>query len=419
MQARLLREVGPGHDIVSGGGAAGCAGRGGIDVKRRNGADVGGGAGDSSPGSVGAGAGGIGGASRAVGKSIVVAGEGKFAGSRAYRGSDVAEYTATLDQPIEVGGKRGLRQDLARAALQRAELDLTVRRGALVAEARRRYVAVQLAQAQQDNARERLVTSQRAAEVVRTKRGAGVAAGLDDVRTQVAVSLATIEVQKTTEHLAQARAQLVRLWEGNVAEANEPLPALVLPPALADAAAMLGQLQQGPRWQLAESWRATQQYQAALARSAAWPDVTLKVGHRWFEEGDDHAWIVGLSIPFPVWDRNQGGIRASREGTLRVDAEVAAARRALRENFAMSVARVRIAHETASRLENETLPLAKRSYALVEEGYRLGRHELLYLLEAQQTLFAVEAGVLDALGELHFALADLDELLGPPDAAMP
>ena len=50
----------------------------------------------------------------------------------------------------------------------------------------------------------------------------------------------------------------------------------------------------------------------------------------------------------------------------------------------------------------------------MEEGYRLGRHELLYLLEAQQTLFAVEAGVAGALGELHFALTDLDALLVSP-----
>ncbi len=337
-----------------------------------------------------------------------------FAGSRAYRGSALAEYTATLDQTIEVGRKRRLRVELAATALQRAELATEIRRGVVVAEARRRFVAWQVAQAEARIARERLESSRAAVEVVKTKRGAGVAGGLEEVRTQVAVSMAEVELEKTTQQLAQARAHLASLWQGQADEITGEAAGVTLVEPPMDELGLVRRLESGPRWQMTESWQTSQARSAELARAMTLPDVSLQVGHRWFEEGDDRAWIVGVSVPLPIFEHNADGVRAARAGVLRVNAEVAAEQRALRESLAASLARVKTAYASAARLENETLPMARRSFALVEEGYRLGRHELLYLLEAQQTLFAVEAGVAGALGELHFALTDLDALLVSP-----
>lgn len=334
-----------------------------------------------------------------------------FSGNRAYRGSALAEYTATLDQTIEVGGKRRLRNELAVAGRQRAELEVVIQRGVVIAEARRRFSRLQLAQAEREIARERLDTSRAAVEVVKAKRGAGASGGLEEARTQVAVSMAEVEVEKADRQLDQARLRLATMWGGRADEIVGDLAALALIEPDTDTAALWHRLQEGPRWQLTEILQANQVKQTAIARAQAWPDVSLKVGRRWFEESNDNAWIVGISVPFPIFDRNAAGVRAARAGEARINAEAAAQQRMLRESLSTNLERVNAAYAAAARLENETLPLARRSYALVEEGYRLRRYELLYLLEAQQTLFAVEAGVASALGELHFAMADLDELL--------
>jgi len=334
-----------------------------------------------------------------------------FAGSRAYRGSAMAEYTATLDQTIEVGGKRKLRTELATADLERAELALDIERGVVTAEARRRFVALQLAQAEREIAREKLATVRSSIEVVQAKRGAGASGGLEEARTQVAVSMSEVELEKANRQLAQAQKRLANLWGGSPGEVAGEVDALTLVEPAADASSLQRRLIEGPRWRLIESWQTSQSRLTAAARASAWPDVSVRVGHRWFEEGDDNAWLLGVSVPFPLFDRNADGIRAARAGEDRVRAEASAQQRRLRESLDTSLERVRAAYAAAARLETETLPLARRSYALVEEGYRLGQYELLYLLEAQQTLFTVEAGVAGALGELHFALSDLDELL--------
>ena len=318
----------------------------------------------------------------------------------------MAEYTATLDQTIEVGGKRRLRTELATAALERSELAVSIERGVVTAEARRRYTALQLAQSELEIARERLATVQSAVDVVQAKRGAGASGGLEEARTRVAVSMSEVEVEKASRELAHAQARLASLWGGPAEDVSGDVKALTLVEPFVDDPTLQRRLIEGPRWQLTESWQASQASQTDAARATAWPDVSVRVGHRWFEEGDDNAWLVGVSVPFPLFDRNADGIRE-----VRATAEASAQQRRLLESLDTSLDRVRTAYATAARLEQETLPLARRSYALVEEGYRLGQYELLYLLEAQQTLFTVEAGVAGALGELHFALSDLDELL--------
>jgi cobalt-zinc-cadmium efflux system outer membrane protein len=340
-----------------------------------------------------------------------------FAGRGDYSGTELAEYTAAIDQTIETGGKRGRRQDLARSALKQSELQLSVNRGTAVAEARRRYTALQLAQAKQNNARRLLETSQSAADVVLTKRGVGVVGGLDESRTRVTVSLAEIELARTSRDLELARERLVRLWDGHASEMKGDLPALELITPSTDPAALLSRLQSGLRWKWTESLRTSEEHRGELARAEAWPDLSLILGHRWFGDNVADAWIAGVTIPIPVLNQNRDGIRAAREGLQRVNAEVSAVRRGLRDALESNLARVKAAHEAALRLENETLPLARKSHSLVEEGYRLGRYDLLYMLEAQQTLFEVEAGLVAALGELHFAQIDLDELLGPVSPA--
>jgi len=42
------------------------------------------------------------------------------------------------------------------------------------------------------------------------------------------------------------------------------------------------------------------------------PDVTVGGGVRRLEESDDSALVFGISIPFPVFDRNQGARKAAR-----------------------------------------------------------------------------------------------------------
>ena len=50
----------------------------------------------------------------------------------------------------------------------------------------------------------------------------------------------------------------------------------------------------------------------ALEKSKSVPDITVSAGTKYLAGPDDTAFVVGVSIPLPIFDRNQGNISAAR-----------------------------------------------------------------------------------------------------------
>jgi len=48
-----------------------------------------------------------------------------------------------------------------------------------------------------------------------------------------------------------------------------------------------------------------------LAQSQSMPDVTLSAGFRRFEQGNDNALLFGVSVPFPIFDKNRDAVKAA------------------------------------------------------------------------------------------------------------
>ncbi len=340
-----------------------------------------------------------------------------FGGSGSFDGTDAAEYTVLLEQPIELGGKRRARRDLAAADLEEARLLADMALEELQAEVRRRFTRCLQARERLSQAKSLEQAAQSAADAVQIQKGVGAAAGLDDRRTRVALSLARIEVDRAGRDYDEARELLASLWDGNADfEAEGELQA---PGNLPESAVLEDLLHDSVRWELAGLPAERQRRALELARSSAWPDMALGVGHRWFEEDDAEAWVAGLTLSIPVFDRNQGNIEAATTTVRRTNAEVETRHRELRESLRSITASLRRSHEAASRLSDEALPLARETRELVAEGYRLGRYDLLYLLDAQKTLSEVERQWIDALAEFQLAVADLQSLVGdlPPSLA--
>ena len=61
-----------------------------------------------------------------------------------------------------------------------------------------------------------------------------------------------------------------------------------------------------------------QQHMIELEKSFRIPDLTVSVGPRRFEETGQSAWVAGISLPIPIFDRNQGARRAAEFDLKRV-----------------------------------------------------------------------------------------------------
>ncbi|MDP4361001.1 TolC family protein, partial [Escherichia coli] len=66
-----------------------------------------------------------------------------------------------------------------------------------------------------------------------------------------------------------------------------------------------------------------------LARLRPYPDVRLSAGWRHFNETNDDAVRLSVTVPIPVFDQNQGNILSAQENLAKTRAEREANRKTL------------------------------------------------------------------------------------------
>jgi len=136
-------------------------------------------------------------------------------------------------------------------------------------------------------------------------------------------------------------------------------------------------------------------------------DVTVSAGIRQFEETGDNGFLLGVRVPFPIFDKNRDAARASglRAESARISALATEARLKARQNSA--ALQLNTARERVNLLENEALPAAQAAYEASVKGYRAGRFDLTTTLNAQKDLIDAGVAVIAARRTFNNAQAEL------------
>jgi outer membrane protein, heavy metal efflux system len=135
-------------------------------------------------------------------------------------------------------------------------------------------------------------------------------------------------------------------------------------------------------------------------------------GVRYFNDTKESAFVLGFSLPLPLFDRNQGGILEASARLTKAELERRAAE--VRVSTALADAHQSLvnAADEVSTLHDEVLPAAEQAFQATQEGYRLGKFGLLDVLDIQRTLFETRGRYLEALATYHKAVAELERLSG-------
>jgi cobalt-zinc-cadmium efflux system outer membrane protein len=123
---------------------------------------------------------------------------------------------------------------------------------------------------------------------------------------------------------------------------------------------------------------------------------------------------VGISIPLPFFDRNQGNIQAAKYQINRVESQrevaVTEVNRALQEAYRT----LQASYHEVQQLQEEVLPGAESAFEGIQTGYRQGKFDYLEVLDAQRTLFTSRTRYIQALAEYNRAVAEVERLIGTP-----
>ncbi len=346
-------------------------------------------------------------AGRWLNPSILVDVE-NFAGGGGLSGFEQSESTFAIEQTFRLGGKRNLAVRAARAhqavasaecavILREAELETALLFSELAGAVRIHELALDAAKLSDDLT----VTVAR-----RVDAGAAAPPELSRAKADAAaLKAAAVETGADIERRSYA---LAALW-------GSAEPQFAVPLALE-----LGELGSNvasppathPRVTAAEATTRALRADQDAARAQAIPDVTVLAGLRRFQQSGDNAFVAGVSVPLPLFDRNRGNTRAAG---LRADASAenraAVEARLLADQRAM-VASVKAAINRLDILETEALPAAEAAYAATVRGYASGKFDLTTTLDGRATLIDTRIAVIQAALSLQIHELRLRSLIG-------
>ena len=312
------------------------------------------------------------------------------AGTGLYSGLQSSEYTLSAGLPIELGGKRGARVRAAEADLQVARLTGQLSVADVGLAVRQRYVAavaanqrVDLAQGVHDRNKELL-------RVASALVDAGREPPLHSLRAEAELAQAEAELKA-----AQAEALSTRFALGAMIPGEDvPVVGSVFP-ELRPPYSVLGDYS-GIEPRLARAERDAAQASVGLERSLGRPDLTASAGVRRFEESNDQAFVVGVSIPLPLWNHNQGNVAAAEARVRAATAREAVALADYQQQVAEARAAYFAAEAKAGTLEEKSLPQAEEALRLAEIGYRNGKFPLIDVLAAADARDEIRRDLIDA-----------------------
>ena len=147
------------------------------------------------------------------------------------------------------------------------------------------------------------------------------------------------------------------------------------------------------------------------AKREAYPDISLGVAvtHSEFQVSGDNpnAAALTLSLPLPLFDRNQANIGRARVDAKRFENDVARLELQVQHEVTDAVRRVDRASTLLDVYEKGMLDRADRALKVAESAYRAGSSSLIELLEAQRTYIDTRAQYLRAQHDYRQAVIDV------------
>lgn len=147
------------------------------------------------------------------------------------------------------------------------------------------------------------------------------------------------------------------------------------------------------------------------ARVEPIPDVNTQFTVQYDNSSDFTVAGIQATIPLPIWNKNQGGIRQAQAEISVASQNIDRVALDLKNRLASTFREYANARTQAETYANEILPRAVKTFDLVQRGYSLGEVGYLDLLTAQKTYMQTNLAYLDSLGSLWQNYTKIDGLL--------
>ena len=350
----------------------------------------------------------------------------EISGERANRevpASDAAaskfrESSIGLSQRFEIAGQQGHRRSAAQHAYNAALADRDDALLRLRADVEVTFLQVLALQRRIQSEDASVSLAVDAADAVGKRVAAGEDSRLDGNLSAVEAERARSQASAVRERLIEARARLAALIQappGEVLEAVGEIPETL---GTLTLEALLDRASRRPGLRALAERELSSRSRLELERAAVMPDITvgLSSGREGPPELRERVTTLSVSVPLPLFNRNQGAIGRARTELDRAQIERAAALRDGEASVRRYWQQLSSLVNRLRRLSTEVLPKLDENLMLSTKAYRAGEIGILQLIVVNRQALDARREYLEALTEFSEARVAL-QLAGAVSAA--
>lgn len=333
------------------------------------------------------------------------------------RGFGETEHTFALSQLIELGGKRSARIRHAQSGAGVAAIELESRQADVRANVTSLFIETAMAQRKLGLMSESIRLAGKLRSSAEERVMAGAAPEVETIRADVALSNVRLDSVIAHSGWMNAKTALAATWGANEPDfdsVSTALPEVTPPPGLPSLLAALNENPDLRQWE-AELQRARSGLRAV--RSLGMPDLTISAGPRYLASDNSHTFILGLSVPLPLFNRHQGDAASARSAVRDTEWQRIAANVNARSALSAAHTSMQTAFGAVATMRDVIIPAAESAAEEMQRGFRDGRFTYLDVLSSQQDLMHARVRYIETLSNYYQRRIDVERLIGSPIAA--
>jgi outer membrane protein, heavy metal efflux system len=332
-------------------------------------------------------------------------------GTGARSGFDVAETTVSIGFVLE-GNVLERRRASVIAGRDVLETELKLKRADVAAETARRYITVLEGQRHLDELRGARQLSEQTLVAVQARVRAAKVPQAEEARAQASLAKAQLEEEHAEHELLTARRRLAAQWGDMDATFKQASGDLLTLMPLPDYESVRQELDRNPDFERFVTEQRLHEAELRVAESRRRPPWQVTAGVRRFEDSDDHAFVVGLTVPLASRDYARGEITAARAQIESVDAKRNAARVKLDAELFAMYQELSHSYKEVELLRDSVLPKMERAVDETRYAYERGRYGYVEWAAAQRELIELRHSLLEAYADVHLYRIEIERLTG-------
>lgn len=334
-----------------------------------------------------------------------------FGGKDEKSGFKNAELSFSIEQEIEISGKRTHRKEVANYALEAVKQESISNILETLLTAQQAYANVVVANERLKLAQKRLSLAEQTHSAVKKRVSAAAASDIQHAKADIERKTALIKKMQEMENYTSAKLALSRILstQPQIDDVNFEKFSNAL--SLPQKSELLESVENSPQTKSLQFKVLEAQSNVNLAKAYRTPNPTVGVGVRHENESNNNSFMATLSMPIPTFNRNQGSVAKALAEERKAKEELSSTKLSAVEVAQRIYENLTASYEAVNLYKSDILPSALKASELASTGYNSGRFSYLELLDTQRTLYEIQEAYFDNLLKFYHAKAQADFLM--------